>query len=104
MSKRMKESKKEDPGNYFFETQQVFVLWLRDSSRENYTKRHSIDGSSPVDWALAKEAKKIKSNYDDFLSKTFPITSDDSWSSSECEEEEATWWAEGKKRNKLVQF
>ena len=31
MSKRMKESKKEDPGNYFFETQQVFVLWLRDS-------------------------------------------------------------------------
>ena len=92
--------------DHFFETQQSFVKWLRNSQQEKYTKRHAVDGSSPVDWALAKEAKKIKMDYDHFFATTFPVTSDDTCCSSESEEEEydACWWKEGKKKHKLVRF
>ena len=91
MQSRPRKTRTEVSSSHFFETQQVFVLWLRDSTRETYTQRHSVDGSSPVHWALAKEARKIKSNYEEFLSKTFPVTSEDSWSGCESEEEEGTW-------------
>ena len=100
MESRPRKTRAEVSSSHFFETQQVFVLWLRDSTRETYTQRHSVDGSSPVHWALAKEARKIKSKYEDFVSKTFPITSEESWSGSESEEEEGTWLTV-KKTNKF---
>ena len=77
--------KKAEPFEYYFLTEQHFVLWLRNSEREKYTKREPVDGAQACDWALAREAKKIKDEYESFLSAAFPSLSDEYRSDEELE-------------------